>query len=541
MPYTFTAQEKEELKQKYLQNIAKINEYLPAKDRIKADVAGFEKKVNDPSLAWLYKKGLELKARDEKKKQIQDQLSEKLKDLRIPGKAYPLERIMHTELIASDDPEAMAYNEEKIRQYFLHPEAVIQRRFQKVFEINGSDLIKMAKCKDTDNLMLAYGEKHASTIEDAYSLVGALEDAKLKDILTPEMKEYLTGAPKNYEPLIDCTEMMRRISEGYFTVPNELTDAQDNALMEGNNTFDVDNPDLSKQLNANISQKSTLMKSQNEFSKYFKEIEKKGIDLNKDGPLNAYCIEVEGGKEKYVGLHTLILNADTMDGTNPKMVTLPPETVNGMKKIFTTDFTKEEGYKEPEIPAKFKTPAWKEARDEIVFRQALATDRPIAEIDNAPLIDLATSIKGSVGERLFNTTSREYKTLIQTMKDYDNPKHVAHHNPAPVKIAANQYLIHKGVKTKEDAMALPYPSKDRALLCLNMIESFQKYQDPNAPKMVPGTNQEIRPEPKREAAIVDPALVDDQPQANEEVVPNQEVVLEQQKDEPQVGQLDLKA
>ena len=167
----------------------------------------------------------------------------------------------------------------------------------------------------------------------------------------------------------------------------------------------------------------------------------------------------------------------------------------------------------PKFPDKFKEPAYLATRNEIIYQYALKYDKPVYEFDNGGFSKIAENIKGGVGERLFSTTSLEYTHLIQTMKDYDNPNHVGHNKPGPVKKAANEYLIHKGVTSREQAMRLSNPAKDRALLCFDLIESFQKHEGPEIPKIVPGTNQTIvmPHNVERVQAIIDPQEVEDDP------------------------------
>ena len=254
----------------------------------------------------------------------------------------------------------------------------------------------------------------------------------------------------------------------------------------------------------------TLPDAKEKYNAFFKGLEKTNIDLEKDGALTEYYVENVGGKEKKVSVQKWINGK--LDG-KPELKKMSPEQVAGFKKIFKIDYTKEEGYKEPEFPEKFKEPPFKAVRNEIALRYATKYNIPMHKIDEQGFNLIAESIKGSVKERLFNTTSRQYKNLIQTMKDYDNKNHVGYHDSMPVKLAANDYLIHKGVRTREEAMILPSPAKERSLLCFDLIEGYQKAEPENEKKLVPGSRFVKMPENKivREPAIPedDPMFLDD--------------------------------
>ena len=518
MPYKFTEEEKEEIRRKYRENIRIINSYInPDGSRkqfeVKLDMDGLNKKLNDPDYAYFHKKSIEVVQKEAKKKEIQDRLDKKfayLKDKDHPER-YVMQRFMHDELIPSDDPVAEAYNEEKIKMYCLHPEAVAQRKFQEMFNVNVKQLAEIAKNSDEDAKMVAWASNDVNMAKafEAFEAYGTLTKFP-KDMLTPEMKEYLDSVSRNYEMMIDTTEKMYKVKDVDLVLPALINDNQENLLNLSN--FGDDHPELA----ALVSKKNpgavglTLPDAKEKYNAFFKGLEKTNIDLEKDGALTEYYVENVGGKEKKVSVQKWINGK--LDG-KPELKKMSPEQVAGFKKIFKIDYTKEEGYKEPEFPEKFKEPPFKAVRNDIALRYATKYNIPMHKIDEQGFNLIAESIKGSVKERLFNTTSRQYKNLIQTMKDYDNKNHVGYHDSMPVKLAANDYLIHKGVRTREEAMILPSPAKERSLLCFDLIEGFQKAEPENEKKLVPGSRFVKMPENKivREPAIPedDPMFLDD--------------------------------
>ena len=247
------------------------------------------------------------------------------------------------------------------------------------------------------------------------------------------------------------------------------------------------------------------------FTKYFKWLKDNNVNMSEPGALSGSVIYPGNADNKPISMANFVANKELNNINNAVKVDLPPNTVAGIKKIFVDDLTKEKGFKMPEVPAKFREPSWKLSRDELIFRYAVKNDCPVHELDNGGISKIAEAIKGNFKEQLFGTTSHEYRNLITAMKDYDNTNHVSYHNSAPVKIAANQYLIHKGVTSREQAERLPYPAKDRALLCFDLIDTFQKNEGPEVAKIVPGKLQqvEVNHPIKRVQAIEDSSLVDD--------------------------------
>ena len=497
MPYTLTEQEKEQLRQEYLENLRILNSYLPNEHKYKVDLAGLNKRLNDPNEVRFYKKGLELKAALKKKSEIYDALDAKYSHLKIPGKVYPLTRYMHSEMIPSDDPEAMRLNEERMKQYFLHPEAEVQRRMQRVLNADIKDVAKIANCKDKDNLLLEYYEKNSTLVEDAFNVKSILDDMKKnKEIeLTPDCAKYYEAIAKDYEVLIDASDSVQKMGTSYFTMPKHMTTAQDNIFNSINCNIETEQPEVYKKFHDSVVQEQNKqLTADDNITSFVNNCKKKDIDFTNNDTLTNVVGMHEG---KVIPLKRWFFEKMDNNQVKPTVKRLTNDEVNNVKKIFTKDFTKEKGYKEPYVPLKFQKPVWQQVREDLMYKYAARENISLAEAEKQDLSKVASSIGGGVGERLFNTTSREYKNVITTLKDYDNPKHVHYHDGRALSFSANQYLIHKGVKTVEEAMALPQPGRDRALLCLNIMDVAQKDADPKLGKFVPGTNEVIKDSEKK--------------------------------------------
>lgn len=484
MPYVLTEAEKEAIRQQYRHNIETINSYIPPEleqHKLKLDMAGLNKKLNDPSQNWIFKKSLEANAREAKKKDIQEALWRKYSPLQKQGKIYSLSRFLHTELIPSDDPEAAAYNEAVMKNYIEHPEALVQKKFQRLMNSSVAELAAIAKCKDKKALMTAWADRHPDLVQDCFEFFGTISQYP-PEMLSPKMREFYSSVGRNFEIMMDTADLMMTTRENQYTLPTHL--AQEQQFILGGSSFASDHPDLDEQLD-HIGRQNYVGAKTGNFEATFKMLETNHIDVKAPGALLKYVARVEGQNPPYVSLGNW---CSSHPGVNPTIVQLSDEDVNDIRRVFNQDYIHEEGYVEPVFPAKFRDPDGQAARNDLVFKYAVAQDQMMYEVDNGGFSKIAEHIAGGLRERMFGTTSREYKYLIQSMKDYDNPNHVHHNDSNHVKLAANRYLIHKGVKTREEANALPYPAKDRALLCFDVIETFQKYEDPAAEKMVPGVD-----------------------------------------------------
>ena len=515
MPYyQFTEAEKQAMREKYRADIEKINSYIQqgcdnnhidsAPYKYKIDMEAFEKKLNDPTEVYLYRKGKEFAAREAKQKSIQAQLKAELEpQYRDPNKVYPLNRFVHTDLIPSDDPEAMAYNRTVMKLYYQHPEAYVQNRMQRFMKMETKQLADIAKCDDTRGLMQAWGYRHYGEMEDSFEFYNVIKDYP-QDMISPEMLKYHGAFDRNFETMMDPSDLCKRINDSYLYMPKTLTEAQAQ-LIEGTD-FSFEDRELYDAFMRNTSLGVSLDVKPAQFKNYYKNVQKVGVDLNDPQALQKYIVKCDAGGDPYGTLNNFIGTKQAL--VNPKLYKIPDQDLDGIHKVFKKDYVKEIGFQMPEIPDKFKPHGIEPARSDLNFKYAIKYNLKIGELERDGFGKIAEQIKGNIGERMFNKTSLEWKHLMQTMKDFDNPNHVAYQNSMPSKLAANQYLMHKGVKSLEDINRLSGTAKERAQLAWDVIDTFQKYEDPNSPKIVPGTNKVVN-KPDRWPAIEDEADLGD--------------------------------
>ena len=529
MKYILTKQEKAELRRKYLDNVRLLNRYLPEGQKIEANMKAFNRRLDDPKEQRYYKKGLEIAKRENEKNAASTRLRAKYQHLLPPGKPDPLERLCHCELAPGNSPEAEEYNDAKIKNYMLHPEAETQRRFQKLLNADFSELEKIASSPDKDNLFLDYYEKNSALVDDAFCLIGAMSHFKKEDI-TPEMQKYVDSIGRSYEVICTVNEKFRHLEKDYYFTLPELTEEQKEMVCEARGFF-AEHEKIHNLLQTANMYKTTNEASKAEFVQFFEEGKRNGVNFNEKGVLTKN-VAVRQSDGKVYSL--LDVTRGTYSGENAPVVTqLSQEEKAGVMKMFNKDYTKEEGYEVNELPEQFQKPAGERARDEFITNKALSTGVPISEVDKKGMGGMAEEISGNFKERFFHTTSRQYKNFIRAMKDFEKPNRIdTYNNPRPVVNSANAYLIHKGVRTREQAMNLAQPGKDRALLCFDTMETFQKYLPANEPRLIPGTQQTHLPQAQEEKkdwplAIEDAKILDDNLE-KEEVVEEKAPIKEKE-------------
>ena len=531
MPYKLTKQEKEFIRRQYQENVRIINSLLPPEMRIRADLKALNKRLNDPKEQRFYKKSLEINNREDIKTSTSSQLMMEFEDtLRDKSKPNPLDRLMHTELATSNTASAKKYNETKLKNYYLHPEAETQRKFQKLLNLDLSPLAKASRSNDLDNLLLDYYEKNADVVDDAFSFVRAIGQID-KDNLTPEMQTYFNSVGRNYEQLlVAVNSKVSRVRENYYFSFPELNQQQIDSLVTNPNFADY--PTLHREFGAYSTGKKYIATQYQQFRDFFGACDDLGININEPGALTK-VVTVQEGTGKIVSFTDYVNN--TFEGNElPQIKNLNEQEVTGIKKMFKKDYTKEKGFLDMPLPAEFQKPWAEQARDEFMFNYALDNNVSLAEVDNKGLGELAGSIKGGIKETLFRTTSREYKEFTKAMKNFENPaKRNEYRNGSNVITKANNYLIHRGITTMEQAEALPEPQRSRCILCLNTMNTFQKFAPPSVEKHVPGTTQVYQTEAKKNdwpAAIEDASLVEDNeidnniiPEKSKEVVKDKDI------------------
>ena len=489
--YVLTEEQKRELRRKYIENVRTANQYLSNGNKIKLDMDAFDKKLNDPKMQRLYLKGQELYHKYLEKQRISGEIFESMSGEKIPGKTYDLNRLIHSEIIPSDDPEARAYNEQKIRNYILHPEAETERRYRELLNLDISDVAKFASSEDLKNFFIDFYEKNAAAIDLANETKLILSHCNPK---TPALEQYVKQIGANFEVLANIQDIATSIKgEEFFTFPDSLTEEQYEELF-GSSNYLIEQGDVAEANKTKITHSMAMEPIEKDFKNFFATCRQNNIDFSNGASLCGLVAtdtttgnriqftryaSIEAWKREHPDREQNLVRRDSVVDIDLNIDTLEPtilsaEEVNQIKQITTVDHTLEEGYANPEMPEKFKEPVIERAKRDVLYNYALDNNLNLGDIAHKGIYGVADSYKGNWKERFFNTTSHQYKNFKENLKNFENPNNASYNRPQPVADSARNYLAHKGVTTVEEARRLPPPSDKRALLCLSVIKTFDE-------------------------------------------------------------------
>ena len=500
-PYLLTKAQKAELKRQYLANVELINEYLPEDNKIRADLAWFNSRINDPTEQRFYLKSRALNEKLNKKIEIGQRLATKFAHLRDRNRNYTYDRGVMFDMLPIDpgvDQRVDKYNEVIMKEYLTNPEAYAQRRIEKVMNFNPEEFqqIRQYGLPDEKNFLLDFYEQNEAIIDDALRFQGTLE-ANKKDLI-PELKENYKAIGGNYEMLSVASTVARLAkNEGFFTFP-PLTDEQLDILDNGR--FGNEHAELSNKM-VNFKREIDVFNNQlEEYHNAMDALDRRDVNIS---------LESKGALNKFAGTITRMANKPNEkispltvysgniagQGENFQLIKFDKQTCDKMEKPFEKDYIKETGYKHLEVPESLK---WADDnrdtfRRDFVYAYSKRERVEIGKVDTAKLGSLAEAIKGNWKERLLNTTSSQYKSLIKAMNAYDNPSSRHYHDKRYVYEKANKYLIHKGVRTLEDVLNLPHPGNKRGRLCWEIMDSYEKNLPATTLRFERGTNNTFAP------------------------------------------------
>ena len=548
MPYTLTNAEKDQLRQQYLNNVATINKYLSDDSKVRPDLKTLNKRLNDPNEQRTYKKGLELNARERRRQQIYDELADKYGHLKQKGKQYALNRLISYQFDLSNDPEAKAYNENVIKNYYLHPEAMAQRECKKIIKYNPQEALKISKSKDMEGFLMEYYERHAEEVENAFGLLGTTNNINRDNIKTPEAKQYLDGIAPSYEVLSTASEVAKNMTDGFYTMP-KLTAEQEEELFDSK--FQQENNELNDELKRQKRLNMFRTQSYKQYKDFFNKMENMDKDLCTPGSFNKHLAKGSfNGKDKYYGITTVM---DKELANDAKIIKLNAEEAEKVEQLFTKDYAEEENFIQHDF-----IPSVKKSEEQVTkdfrYEYALLNNKSMAEMDKKDMRSCLADHKGGIWERWRGTTSRQYKAFERSVEDYYNISENSGNRDNVIK-SATAYLTYKGIdlngNVEEQIARLGTTARGRAKFCLSAINALKQpeYRPENKLDYVQtkensnDIKNEIEDEKvkanvigNKEPAIPDKAVVEDKVIENDIVVKQAEPIPETnlENDEPKL-------
>ncbi len=471
MPYLLTEEEKRNLLAQYQRNVERINEYLPEHLKVSTDLTEITRRLNDPQEQRLYKRSLELREREERRLDLYNQLADENRYLREKGKTYALDRTIQYQFDMSGDPDAAEYNRNVIRNYYLHPEAMVQQEFKKLLTYDPTLLSQIAKANDTENMLVDFYDKNAELCEYAFALKGSLR-AFNKELITDELNKDIDSTASSYEMLKTASEMVQTVSENSFFVIPKLTPEQANYL-EGTD-IDIESPEFYNDVKTQLKCDRFRNVSVKEFKNFFKKLDKDGMSVRKPGGFNTLiATKQENGNVKNVPFTLAYLGHDLY--ADAQTTQLPASVTNHVQDVFKKNFIAEQNFVQRDF-----VPANANDNDEKLaafkFTYAVNLNVPLHKMEGMDIKDIVAKHKGGFFEKAFGTTSKEFKDVMRQVDDFYDRGAVGFGNADLMAQVGQRYLDHKGVKTFDDILKLKGTSRDRALLCYSLVKTCRSVE-----------------------------------------------------------------
>ena len=434
----FTEEEKQGFIDQYTNATQVFNKDLPDEMKIEFDPDGFRKKINDPNQAEMYRRTVFVNEQKAKKLELNKKYKSefvKKKD----NKELPLDRVMAMLLKTDGSPESENFNRKLLNFYYNRPNEVSQAVLKGIIKADSTvyeGILKddYERCKVyTDNFVRSYIAYEAQRVLDVMEKDGDL---------TKEIKR---------NPMISFMQVQQNLGSGFgsadmFAMP-KLTMEQLGLLSVQSN------PEKEKYMN--IVAKNGFDTTLDAAQKDIKLLKEKGFLSDKETALTYKAIETKDGKEKEIKLLDAIKNEDP----NVKIEIVKRSEEEKQNMLYITNGIK----LRYEVVRRFKED----------FVSSYNDQNPQTKIDKFDQSKILDSHKGGFFERLFNTTSNEYKEFVENFKKFTDPNN--HDTSVKDKLieSAKAYIEHKNIDNLVDLAALDdVTGKERIKLCLSVLSSL---------------------------------------------------------------------
>ncbi len=437
-----TDKEKENFEKQYIESVRIYNKMLPDDKKIKLDVEGLRKRMNDPKEVEIYRRAKYIVEKEQKQTELYQQYKEQqglTDDTKLPL-ARDLFRLMRID----GSPESENFNKRLVNLFAKHPyevaTAVLKGEYSADTSVyNGilmDDYERMKVYFDNfENVGLSWNEVFLKTTMGNVTFVKGI-DGNLSNLVQKRVNlgsgfsipDDIFGQPKmtkdQLAELVNGTDK-EYTKEYSFKVTTAWTDKD----------IEVDRED-------------------------FKLFKKKGIFDDKETVLSYKAIETKDGKEKEIRL----IDALKSDKPNIKIVKRSEEEKEKLLYVTIDNYKKSHMDEVKNNMEKFKV-------DLVSSYNAKGPQTKIDKFNQDMILD---QNKGGFFERTFNTTSNEYKDFVTALKNYTDEKSPDFSNGRKLVAKAKAYLKHKNVKDEHSIERLDKTGRNRVKLCQAIIEAIDK-------------------------------------------------------------------
>ena len=437
----FTDEEKKAFEDEYTKAVNAFNKVLPDDMKLNLDLEGFHKKINDPEQVEMYRRISFVNEISAKKDKIQKQYKSTFdKEITEKKEQHPIGRIISTLMRADGSEASENFNKKLMDFYYKYPNEVAQAVLKGIFKADSKvyeGILKddYERCKVyTDNFersYIAWEVKHVlDVMEKDGEIVDELKNSPMITLLQAQssLKANFGSTDSFAMPKITMDQFNKITHQ---SIPDTLPFfGKISGVVYGSDIDDV--------------------------KKDIKLLKEKGYLNDEETALTYKAIETKDGKEKEIKLLDAIKSKDS----NVKIIKRSEEEKQNMLNITT-------GLKNRYEIRRFKED----------FVSSYNDKNPQTKIDKFDQSKILDYHKGGFFERLFNTTSKEYKEFVENFKKFTDPENPDISVKDKLIESAKAYIEHKNVSDVVDLAALEDGTgKERVKLCLSVLSSLNVKQ-----------------------------------------------------------------
>lgn len=453
-----TEQEVKQVLTKHKELVDDMNKYLPAGQKLSVD-KNLATKLKDPKVAALYRIGSEIREKSDKQREI---LLDSQKKYGYPKKiidGYYIDTAFKTGGTLDDNK----YNERLYKDFQENNDKYLAKSLNNLFNIKARDLYKLG---DDPIAQAEFYRDHYEECTNAYYVKRIVEANDNKDLINDDLRKNISSI-NGFAQMINSQKYS---VANYNSIENlafpKLNEAQAEALYDVNYGYKINqNRDLERRvIDAKYPDKVINAKD------YFDNIkENTGVDLSNEGKFITKFVAKNDGV-----ICDMDLAATIGSGENVTIEAKDPAARFEVEAV---------------------TPAFKEQYLKN-YQNRLDQKLNIKGPFNVKNIEAKT--KPGFFERLGGTSSKEYKAMIQAVKDYNDPNSKYYLNHTHLKGTANDYLNHKHAQGYDSSKTPEGTTKERMGLAnaiLDMDKEHEKVMEETRRDLAP-TELEVSPTKK---------------------------------------------
>lgn len=408
-----TEKEKKEIIARHKELVDKFNAILPEGQKVSYD-KNLLRKLNDPSEVAVYRVGQEMKAIEEKQKQIRKDL-EKRFGAYESSKTNPFARNFNFYLRVDDTEDAKKFNE-KLYDDFLHdPDKLAYIRYKDVLKINPQEILD---CKDSKAKLAEYYKQNYRVLKDGFEFGNCMNNVET----TQGMQDGYNGIKGQLDNVgrIEKDIVIVGGTYDHFAMP-KLEKAQAEFLASHAGEFLSNEPENQTFIPY---VQGELEKGDEDIFTFFENMQKNGAELSEGSIMKYKPISKEkyNGHEKEVPFY--VLNHPEEQDNEKYNYTLKARTDDEIKRIqlITSD-------------ASF----WyaNEWRKRFEQKTSLGTADPEK---------CESRLQRGFFSRMFGRNSSQYDRLMKAYKEFHDPNHRDYLNEDKLREAAKDYRGRKAAQ-----------------------------------------------------------------------------------------------